>query len=473
MSLGAWPALEGWTVGAAPAGLRTERAVWGKVQGIGAGFRWIARSAGFGSEAPDLERRLRAGREDRPLRACAWRALPERSLAVVIYPSRARDAAGRGGFLERQVLEWRPLPGIPPALAALVLLPAAAGLDDAIWWGRQSVGPWEDPAFALPIAPADCPALDLDPERIASALERGIAELTGRVGPERLRDLYADLLAGIRPALLAGLDAPLGPEALAALLLPLPSALAGRLSLLGGLPGTRLEPADLADNWDLAVGEGLRSDSPLATRHSSLDPAERLAAALLERDPGRLRAPAARPPRSAAALLAEIESFAADPGRRYLDLAQLRPLLRAAPQPLLLSGEPADHPLCRWIERTADARPAWADPGQWEFKIDQLRAAALYLLPHPETLARVGLPRDPHCPALLLALARDPRRAGPALAGHGDAALSAIVRHSLDCPRPMLQTRLRAWIERWRSAVGADSPLGCLIGDCLAAGRST
>ena len=257
MSLADWPALSGWNLDRSQPGLRTERAVWGKVQGIGAGFRWIARSLGFGrdpgGEAPDLERRLRAGSEDRPRRACAWRVLPGRYLAVVFYPSRARDAAGRGEMLERQILEWRPVLGLPPALAALALLPEAAILDDDVWWGRQLAAPWTDPAFSLPIAPGDCPSIELDPGRIGQTLESGIAELAARVGPEALRDLYADLIAGTRPALLRGLDGPLGPEALAALLVPLPPPLAERLSLLGWVPGARLEPADLASSWDLAV----------------------------------------------------------------------------------------------------------------------------------------------------------------------------------------------------------------------------
>ena len=53
-----------------------------------------------------------------------WRTLADQCFALVSYPSRAIDTAGRSSFLEKQVLAWRRPIGIPAALGALLLLQA-------------------------------------------------------------------------------------------------------------------------------------------------------------------------------------------------------------------------------------------------------------------------------------------------------------------------------------------------------------
>lgn len=471
MTLPDWPALRG--AAPPPWGLRCEHAIWGKVQGGAAEYRWLARTPSFGAGIGDPTRTLRVGTEDSPVRVPGWRALPERFLAVAYYPSRAQDAAGRGESLERQVLEWRPDPTVPPALAALALLPAAAGLDDLLWWDRRHLGHWGDPGYTLPLEALELG--DLGPEWLAAACEGGIAELAGRLGREGLRDIYAQILAGLRPARLTLPDGPLGPLALAALLLPLPAQTATRLSLVGWVPAEAPDPADLAGNWDLVVTQPGLAWLRVARDRADLERAERMAAALLGRDPGPLAAtpealamaPKARHPR-ADPLLAALAQFAADPNRRLLDMAELARALAQAPYPMEMPDGPHAHPLCMWVERTTAERPDWADGRSWGLKVDQLRAAALVLLPHPETLGLVGLPESPWVPALLPALACRPARIGPALGDHGKEGLRRILRQSLACPRPRVQARIRVWVDRWRDVVGADTSLGALAAECLA-----
>ena len=158
-----WPALAG---AAAFTGteLACEIGIWGKVHRQASDYRWIARSDGFGGPLADINRRLRIGGEDRAVRATAWRAPWEPAgqdwFAVGTYPSRATDAWGRGAVLEKQVWHWRrPTPSLPPALAALALLPAvAAGGRPALVGPR---GPRRLAAGRLRLAPgAGCLSAD-------------------------------------------------------------------------------------------------------------------------------------------------------------------------------------------------------------------------------------------------------------------------------------------------------------------------
>ncbi len=511
-----WPALSG---AASLLGevLRCEIGIWGKVHRQASDYRWIARSSGFAGQAPDLHRRLRIGSEDRAVRATAWRAPWEPTgqdyFAIGTYASRALDAAQRAGGLEKQVLHWhRPSAEVPAALAALLLLPAVAHVDDRPWWDRVGEGEWQRSDYALPLDADACPRLRIARADLEAAVAAGIDALLEALAPPSLAALYAGLLAGVRPVMLRGQASPLPPAALAALLLPLTAEQAGRLSLSAWVPAMLIDPPDLAYNWDLVVTG--QSGAVPEVAPEFMERGAVLAQALVNRDPGSLGAgpPAgmragsagafelpdqgsrhpAQPPRPRGtsidwaasgryprrmrlALTAAVES----PGLRYLyhfaDCIALRrldvsllaaDLIEAGGRPLPAPGEdPAGHPLIGWIATLRETLPAGVDALEWEIKIDQLRAAALFLLPHPHTLALVGLPDHPRVPALLCALAADPA-AAEALAAHGESALRRMIEHSLACPDASLVADIRAWVTDWLAGPG-QTLLGHALWDLL------
>jgi len=244
-----WPALAG--LPRDLPNLVAGHGVWGKAHGATSDFRWLAASPALDALPPGLEREIVLGSEDVPGRGALWRTVGDLSCAAAFYPSRATDAAGRTGFLEKQVLAWRRSPGVPTALGALLLLPAVAALDDSVWWGERSGVRWTAAEAALDL-PDFRPPGGFD--RLAQTIEQGIAELRQAVPEGALADLYAALLAGSRAVPLASLDRPLPPAALAALLLPLPRERADALSVLGWLPSQRFDEAEFADRWDLVLG---------------------------------------------------------------------------------------------------------------------------------------------------------------------------------------------------------------------------
>ncbi len=259
-----WPALQSLPgQPSAAASLVYERAVWGKVHGARTDFRWIARSEGFGRFDQALERQLSVGVEDEPHRATFWRALPAAYLAVGIYPSRSIDAAGRGGSLiEKQILAWPRSDTDPAVLGALLLLPHVSTLIDDIWWPQRSDERWTEPDFALSLEASDHPSLEAPEERLQAAIELGVKQLEKAGLEDSLPALYAQLLSGREPAWLTGLERPLPPEAVAALLLPLPRRLADRLSIAGWVPSSRIDRDQLAGRWQVLVEPADRSFVP-------------------------------------------------------------------------------------------------------------------------------------------------------------------------------------------------------------------
>lgn len=319
-----WPALAGrW-----PTELGCSRAVWGKAHGAISDYRWLAASRDLDLGRLDLWRRLTLGLEDRPSRLVAWRRLDGLGVAVGGYPSRAADAAGRRGFLEKGVLVTPLEDDVPAAVASLVLLPPASGFDDAVWWSKRDDPAWRDGSYVLPLEPS--PAVPVAPEAVAAAVATGLQQLRAVAAEADLAAFYAALLAGARPAVLP-LAAPLPAEALAALLLPLPRDVADRLSLAGWLPASRGDLAELASRWDVVV---LPVDFPRAS--AAVEPdighladGERLAAALWRGDPGLLASPAAPAADfTDVAGVAEVEAPAAEPlweawtAAMYTDLAR-------------------------------------------------------------------------------------------------------------------------------------------------------
>lgn len=284
--LPAWPALDAGDH-PLPQRLGYERAVWGKLHGSPSDYRWIAASPSFAPGLQNIERELLLGIEDAPEQATHWRNTGEHCFAMACYPSRAVDASGRTGFLEKQILAWRRPPEVPAALGALLLLPRIAQADDGVWWGRTALSRWSEDD-TLSMTPEDHPPVLVTPEALGEAVSRGTAELRVALPQDALADLYAHLLAGHRGVPLAGRTAPLGPEAVAALLLPLPRAIADSLSVAGWLPSRRLPDLnDLQRCWNLVLGGATLppappvSPSPGQRRQASL-----LAQAILANDPG-------------------------------------------------------------------------------------------------------------------------------------------------------------------------------------------
>ncbi len=485
-----WPALQP-APQPLPSQLDYARGVWGKVHGASSDFRWIAYSDGFNRYGNGLERELNLGAEDNPCKAFFWRPLsrntqPVGYYAVVGYPSRAADAAGRQGFLEKQVLEWPCSADLPAALGALLLLPATAPWTDDIWWSRYREQPWSQPEFALPIAAAECMPVTCSEALLADIIERGLQALTA-VDPETLRECYARLLAGQRPACLHGLSQPLAPEALAALLLPLPRPVADSLSLAGWIPAHRYSLEELGKRWDLLVLPKAIAMPALSSKaERQLEAAGRMVEALWERKPGLLAAtpavttavdtvrepqtfvekavtanPLSDPARpilpgalltltepgpNAPSFIHELYEFARAVDRRWLDPTSLEANYPQGLSPLPIQSSEANL-LCRWVREVESQRPFYADKAQWQVKVDLLRALALILVPDPDTPAQVGLPQSGRIPALLYAvLLREPGTRD-ALVALGTDGLSEIIRQSLDCR--MIQG-MRSWLSAWR-----------------------
>jgi hypothetical protein len=239
-----WSSLKDWRGDALDVTVR--RAIYGKVHRAPTDYRWFAWSSGFGAFGPSpLEHDLALGIEDEGSSFYCWRYSPSGAVAVKCYPSRAFDAAGRPGVVEKQVLA-ADANGLPPVALAFAILPATAALDDNIWWNTWRDPRWKSLEYHLPIADHECPAIstaDLD-----TRLDRGVAELLDAVSGEALQQFYAQLLAANGLAVLRMEGTTLSPLALAALLLPLDRQTAERVSLAGGVPSTRLDASRLA-HW--------------------------------------------------------------------------------------------------------------------------------------------------------------------------------------------------------------------------------
>ncbi|MBL8213834.1 MAG: hypothetical protein JNK87_24160 [Bryobacterales bacterium] len=238
-----WPALQNGSVSPGKV-IRAERAISGKVHGT-VGFRWIARSPGFEGAALRVDRALLLSLEDAPASMPAWRFFKGHYYAVWAYRSSASDAAGRSNFLEKQILEWKPVPGIPPVAAALVLLNRASQLTEDDWINAAADPAWNEKDHFLEIEPIE---EQLQSESLSKLIEAGSTELSALPAPA-IEAFYAALRLGIKPAPLPHDRKPLSPLALACLLLPLSSQTADRLSLAGWTPSTVVDPGD-GERWD-------------------------------------------------------------------------------------------------------------------------------------------------------------------------------------------------------------------------------
>ncbi len=243
-----WPALHS-DAGDLPSSISCERGIWGKVHASPSDFRWIATTPGLSAPSRHFEHELPLGAEDAPVRATLWRVVGDICHAVALVPSGAHDASGRTGFVEKHILEWRRPSTVPAAAGALLLLPAVARFDAIDWSEPREEVQWSDDGVAGldPVAP-----LLLS---IETALAEGLHALTKATTEEALAQFYASLLAGNRGVALAGMTEPLRPDAMAALLLPLPRDVADTLSIAGWLPSTRLADEDeLRRCWNVVIG---------------------------------------------------------------------------------------------------------------------------------------------------------------------------------------------------------------------------
>jgi hypothetical protein len=229
-----WPALQG--SAAATDQIVFERGVLGKVHGAPSDFCWIAVTPGLTAPEKHLEEELALGPQDAGGSATLWRVLGDTCYAVAYYPSDAVDAAGRRGFLEKQIVEWKRPAEIPAAVGALLLLPLVASLHSGVRWSEDD--------HPLDLA---APPVRISAAAIESAAAEGLRALRELIEEEALTEMYASLLAGNRAVTLKGLATPLPPSALAAVLLPLPREIADELSIAGWLPSTRLSETDVDD----------------------------------------------------------------------------------------------------------------------------------------------------------------------------------------------------------------------------------
>jgi hypothetical protein len=251
-----WPALDlkGREL---PPRLTYERGIWGKAHAAATDFRWLATTPALAAPARQVELELPLGAADVPDKpATLWRTLGDTSYVVSFYPSQAIDAAGRSGFLEQQIIEWKRPSEVPAVVGALLLLPAVAQLDSLKWEEVSTEVRWsDDDGYPIALA-ADAP-ISVDVASVEEAVAKGLRALRAATSEEALAELYAALLAGGRAISLRDLSEPLSPAALAALLLPLPREIADQLSVAGWLPSTWLSDSGaqtLRRCWDIVLG---------------------------------------------------------------------------------------------------------------------------------------------------------------------------------------------------------------------------
>lgn len=274
-----WPALSS-QAELKEGGLHYSRGVHGKVHRAASDYRWIAATPDIEPIGTEILRATAFGTEDQPREVFAWVPLGNSYLTVHAYPSRARDAAGRPGGIEKQILRWMPGDsGIPPALAAFFLLEVARSFDDSIWWGSWDSSDWRRREFVLPLNEAACKPVRWHADRLQNLIDGGIAALRA-VKEDALARFYQSVLDERTPALLKVESGSLPWAAVAALLLPLPADIAARTSLCGGLPANDVR-RDMLRNWS-----GVVCDVSAASSEGEPGMAARsVARALLSGDP--------------------------------------------------------------------------------------------------------------------------------------------------------------------------------------------
>lgn len=436
-----WPALRDWTPSARP--LATRRAVYGKVHRAPSDYRWIGWSAGFGSGPAPLENELALGSEDSPASFFAWRS--PGAIAVKCYRSRAFDAAGRPGGVEKQVLAADDN-GAPAAVLAFLLLAAAEPFEDSVWWESWRDPRWTSLEFYLPIPEEQCPVLAM--EKFDPLSQQGIGELLEAVPGARLEDFYAQLLAGQTPVIFPIAGQPLPPLALAALLLPLDPPLAARVSFAGGFPSRNLDPARLSHWSAIACPPDVSAPEVAPPREFRAEAAAMVR--LLER--GRAASPTPLEPREIQ--LSDGGSFLIDflesperwiaPGERGS-----WSLTKVGPWRVVRHEDEADllRDRVRRFAAEIDAMPDSPAKKHLATKVDLLRAMLLVLCPGTESIEAAGLPATGRVPALYFA-GRIESPDWPELGRYSAQEFATLARHSLEqTVLPAMVRPVAQWLE--------------------------
>lgn len=230
--------------------LTVEQGVFGKAPGARTDFRWLALSSQFNTRRL-IERQSLLGAEDAPIRANAWQVSGSYCYAITMYPSRATDAAGRSGFLEKQFLQVHLPASMHAGLLALLLLPKVNALTDSIWWQQGQQPVWDDTKFSIALENFE---LEFTADSIFSIIDESIQQLKTAFKSKQLdyqvfTQGFAALLAN-KPAFIYH-DKPLSYHYLAAILLLLPRDIAAFRNIAGWVPSLRINRQQLADNWSL------------------------------------------------------------------------------------------------------------------------------------------------------------------------------------------------------------------------------
>lgn len=355
-----WPALE--PTGVIPFELEAEQGIWGKAHGAFSDFRWLAASPGLSAKGFGHE--LYLGSEDRPQVGNLWRALDDRRyLAVALRPSSAIDAAHRRGFLEKRLLVIQAPPALPVALLAL-----AASIELESWpeIPAGTLEQWQDSDFRHQLSKI---RRFFSREQLEERIELGRGFLC-----RQERSALAVSYSSVRAGESAFLASELAGAALAAFLLPLPSALAAKISVAGVVPSQRWSGDQLAATWQVVAGV------PGDSRENASEWARSAVCALEVGDPQLL--PAEEAPAEPAGVVAIVdkpawlslaETFLRDDSSWWLDLSRW-PMLTLLEPPW--AGELAELVL----EFTGRRAPAGAE-AEWKVKADV--AAALLLVTVP------------------------------------------------------------------------------------------
>jgi hypothetical protein len=302
VSLWEWPALRG-VDPREESRFNCRRGIYGKVDNAGTDFRWIAASDGFTRSKNELHKVFNPGSQGVP-RIPLWWRFEGRYYAASGYISAGRDHAGRE-YLETQILEWDG--DAPIALAALALLSGAAASSPVEWSAWKDDPNWADDGYVRTISSCQ---VKFAGTALEEAAERGLQDL--RVFGERaLREFYRALLSRRTPAFLTGLEKPLSPAALAALLLPFRKDECGAFSLAGW------ETEEIAHWSGMACSEARSVPVDAGRRFAPADEdrAAMMAKAVLANKPQL----AGKPCDAVRAILA----FARDPRKRWAEATEL------------------------------------------------------------------------------------------------------------------------------------------------------
>nr|VFK10228.1 MAG: hypothetical protein BECKLPF1236B_GA0070989_10138 [Candidatus Kentron sp. LPFa] len=428
-----WPALEGLPDDRIQ--LEYRIGVWSKAPGAASDYRWIAKTPEFVADDRFIDDFYVSDTPERIGDTVLWKRTTEYFHAIHLYPSAARDSAGRSGIIERVFLQC--LVGkLPAAAVALLLLPKATKLGAELYQERLENIDWSDRKAYIELTENACPTLPLDHTDLPDVIKQGVEIVRAHFDLRKLGTFYASLLSEQRPCFFPDSNRTLSPEAVAALLLPLPRKLADEISLAPNIPEGHVDIAKLSEHWNVLparFSKEITDRKPLD--QWAIKEGERLAESILRNDPDRLKVknepsikrnatatPEKIPWRNPVALMPVslpsdtgwlvrlLYEFARDPQWRWLQvdhIAKARAEASYGNDHVVGSSTWSEERDSEWAG-SKEARPqhhghgnsrdieAWliktisflksnppvlADPEQWKVKLDILRSAIIALSP--------------------------------------------------------------------------------------------